>query len=300
MIDNGTGKYQEASEQFQQALTLEPTSDASYVGLGEAYEGLGRMDDAERTYQQAINLRSQDAACYNWLGLFYYHRARYSDAIRLFSQVVKISPDSYIGYSNLGGVYVDTADYLEAVPILSRSIAIRPTYQAYSNLGTAYFSQGRFADAVDSYERALKLDDRHYDVWGNLGDAYYWTPGRRDDSAKAYRHAITLATKQSEVNPTDAGVLGYIAQYHAMLGERALALDYIGRALRLDPQNTEVAFTAAMVYDQIGDIESTLTMLERSIRAGISLATVRATPNFSNLKSQPRFQDLFKSVAERN
>jgi serine/threonine-protein kinase len=295
LIDNGTGKYQEASEQFQKALALEPTSDASYVGLGAAYEGLGRMDAAERTFQQAINLRSQDATCYNWLGWFYYRHARYADAIRLFRQVVKIAPDSYIGYSNLGAAYIVTGDYADAIPIFSQSIAIRPTFQAYSNLGTAYFYQGRFADAVDSYERALKLDDRHFEVWGNLGDAYYWTPGRRDRSAPAYQHAIALATKQYEVNASDAVVLSDIAQYHAMLGEKEPALDFIGRALRLDPKNADVAFSAAIVYDQLGDIDSTFVTLKKALKGGVSGAMVLSTPNFSNLESQPRFLDLLKT-----
>jgi serine/threonine-protein kinase len=292
LIDNGTGKYQEAAEQFQKALALEPTSDASYIGLGTAYEGLGRLNDAERTYQQAISLRSQYSAGYNWLGAFYHRHARYADAIRLFSQVVKISPDSYIGYSNLGGAYVETGEYEHAIPILSHSIAIRPTYLAYSNLGTAYFFEGRFEDAVGSYEGALKFVDRHYDVWGNLGDAYYWAPGRRDMSAAAYRRAIALATKQFEVNPSDAVLLSYIAQYHAMLGEKQIALDGIERALHLDPKNAEVAFTAAIVYNQIGDVDSAFVMLKRAIAGGVSAATVHSTPNFSNLESQPRFRAL--------
>jgi serine/threonine-protein kinase len=294
LIDNGTGKYQEAAEQFQKALALEPTSDASYVGLGTAFEGLGRMSDAERTYQQAISLRSQYIAGYNWLGAFYHRHARYAEAIQLFSQVVRIAPDSYIGYSNLGGAYVETGDYEHAIPILSHSLAIRPTYLAYSNLGTAYFLEGRFEDAVRSYEGALNLDDRHYDVWGNLGDAYYWAPGRRDSSTAAYRRAIALATRQFEVNPSDAVLLSYIAQYRAMLGEKALALDGIGRALHLDPKSTEVAFTAAIVYNQIGDLDSTFVMLNKAMAGGVSAATVHSTPNFSKLESQPRFQALLE------
>jgi len=295
LIDNGTGKHLEAAQQFQKALAVEPTSDASYVGLGAAFEGLGQMDAAEKTYQQAINLRPQDSACYNWLGLFYYRRARYADAIRLFSQVVKVAPDSYIGYSNLGGAYVDTGDYRAAIPFLTRSIAIRPDYRAYSNLGTAYFNQAQFADAVASYERALKQDDRHYDVWGNLGDAYYWAPGKRDLSSPAYRQAIALATKQLDVNPNDADLLSYIAQYHAMLGEKEPALDCIARALRLDPKSAEVAFTAAIAYDQVGDVESALTFLKKAMAGGISAATVRATPNFANLQSEPRFRTLLNT-----
>jgi eukaryotic-like serine/threonine-protein kinase len=292
LIDNGTGKYQEAAGQFQKALTLEPTNDSAYEGLGAAYEGLGRLMDAERTYQQAISLRPQYAAGYNWLGAFYLRHARYADAVQAFSQVVRISPDSYIGYSNLGGAYVETGNYERATPVLSHSIAIQPSYFAYSNLGTAYFFQGRFGDAVRSFEGALKLDDRHYDVWGNLGDAYYWAPGRRDSSSAAYRRAIDLATKQFEVNPTDAVLLSYIAQYHAMLGEKQLALDGIGRALHLDPKSADVAFTAAIVYKQIGDLDSTFVMLKKAMAGGVSAATVHGTPNFSNLESQPRYRTL--------
>jgi tetratricopeptide (TPR) repeat protein/tRNA A-37 threonylcarbamoyl transferase component Bud32 len=295
LVDNGTGNFPEAAQQFRQALAMEPTSDASYIGLGAAYEGLGQRDAAEKTFQQAIRLRPQNAACYNWLGMFYYRQARYADAIRLFSQVVKISPDSYMGYNNLGAVYVDTGDYEQAIPTLSRSIAIRPDYRAYSNLGTAYFNEARYADAVNSYEQALKLDDRHYDVWGNLGDAYYFTPGRREASAAAYRRAIALATKQAEVNPHDASLLSYVAQYHAMLGEKEPAREGIARAVRLDPKSAEVAFTAAIVYNQIGDRESALNMLKKARVGGISAAALRATPNFANLQSEARFRALLNA-----
>jgi eukaryotic-like serine/threonine-protein kinase len=296
LIDNGTGKFQDATEQFQKALALEPTSEASYDGLGQAFEGLGRMDDAERTLQKAIGVRPQCVTCCNELRWFYFRRARYTDAIRLFRQVIKLSPYSHIGYSNLGAAYVDSGDYLDAVPILSHSIGIRPTYQAYSNLGTAYFNQAQFAEAVDSYEHALKLDDRHYDVWGNLGDAYYWTPGRRDSSGPAYRQAIALATKEYGVNPSDAALLSYIAQYHAMLGEKVLALDGIGRALRMSPKSADVCLSAAIVYNQLDDTASALAMLKRAVDGGVSVATVLSTPNFSNLEPDPRFKNLVKTL----
>jgi eukaryotic-like serine/threonine-protein kinase len=294
IVDNGTGRFQEAAEQFRKALTLEPARDNSFVGLGSAYEGLGQMDDAEQTYQKAIALHPQCTACYNNLGWFYYRRARFSDAIRLFSQVVEISPDSYIGYSNLGGTYVDAGNYAVAVPALLHSLAIRPTYQAYSNLGTAYFFQGKFAEAVDGYQRALQLNDRNYDVWGNLGDAYYWAPGRRAESAPAYRRAIALAMAQVQVNPNDAALLSYIAQYHAMLGEKSPALNYIGRALRLDPRSAEVALTAAIIYDQIGNVDSTFVMLSKAIKAGVPKSLIQSTPNFSNLAARARFRDLLQ------
>ncbi len=103
-----------------------------------------------------------------------------------------------------------------------------------------------------------------------------------------------MATRQLEVNPRDADVLSYIAQYHAMLGEKQPALDFIGRALRVGSQDPEVDFTAAIVYNQIGDRESSLALLKKAMRGGISVATVRATPNFANLASEARFRALMK------
>ena len=32
------------------------------------------------------------------------------------------------------------------------------------------------------YEKARALDDKDYLNWGNLGDALYWMPGRREES----------------------------------------------------------------------------------------------------------------------
>jgi eukaryotic-like serine/threonine-protein kinase len=181
------------------------------------------------------------------------------------------------------------------LPILKQSIAIRPTYEAYSNLGTAYFARGRFADAVSSYEQAVKLNDHIYDAWGNLGDAYYWAPHLREKAAGAYRQAVALALKEREVNPRDASLLGYIAQYYAMLGEKAPAMDYIRQALRLNPKGAETALSAATVYNQFGDSNSAVNMLKRAMQGGISPSTVRTDPEFSNLVAESRLRDLLRA-----
>jgi tetratricopeptide (TPR) repeat protein len=102
--------------------------------------------------------------------------------------------------------------------------------------------------------------------------------------------------KQYEVNPKDAALLSYIAQYHAMLGEREVGLAWIKRALRLDPRSADVSLSAAIVYNQVGDISSTLLMLERALKGGLSVATVLNTPNFSNLGSQPGFRELLRTA----
>jgi tetratricopeptide (TPR) repeat protein len=148
VVYNGTGKYEQAVEQFRRALDLEPTSDDAYRGLASAYESLGRTKEAEETYHRAITLRPQYWAGHSWLGAFYFRQGRYREAADMFEQVVKLAPDSFRGHSNLGAIYFAQGRYAEAIPMFERSVSIRPTAIAYSNLATAYFLLRRFSEAA--------------------------------------------------------------------------------------------------------------------------------------------------------
>lgn len=292
VVYNGTGRYEQAAEEFQRAAELDPSSDDALRGLGLADQRLGRLADAEANYQRAINLHPNYWADYNWLGSFYYTQARYDDAAKMFSQVVALAPDSERGYSNLGGVYLNLGRYTDAIPLFERSVAIRPTADAYSNLATAYFFQQRFAEAARTYEQAVKLSPVDYEVWGNLGDAYNWTPKEQSQAPPAYRKAITLANAALSVNPRDAAVLCDLALYHAMLREKDQAIAFLRRALALAPDNSDFLFKAAEIYNQFGMTEPAFTALQHSIKQGYSRFFVRDHPIFGNLKTDPRFRKL--------
>jgi serine/threonine-protein kinase len=291
----GTGHYNDAVVQFDGAVAGEPTNDDAYRGLADVYERLGKLADAEKTYRRAIELRPHYWAGYSWLGGFYYDHARYAEAAAMFSQVIALAPDSVLGYYDLGGVYVSQGRYADAIDMFQHSIAIRPNATAYSNLGTAYFYLQRYGDAAGAYEEAVKLSQTDYVVWWNLGDGYYWTPGKRAQAAGAYRQAISLAIKSVKVNPKDSYALGVLAYCHAMLGEKKLALDYLQAGLKLAPEDPEMRFKAALVYNQLADTRNTLGWLRKALASGLSVALVRDTPNFEALRSDSRFQDLVQA-----
>jgi serine/threonine protein kinase/tetratricopeptide (TPR) repeat protein len=292
VVYNGTGRYEQAAEEFRRASQLDPDSDDALRGLGLAYQSLGKLGDAEANYQRAISLHPNYWADYNWLGSFYYRQARYDDAARMFSQVVALAPDSERGYSNLGGVYLNLGRYTDAIPLFQRSVAIRPTADAYSNLATAYFFQQRFAESAHTYEQAVKLNPVDYELWGNLGDAYYWTPKEQLQAPQAYLKAISLANAALGVNPRDAVILCNLALYHAMLREKDPAIAFLRKALTLDPGNSDFLFKAAEVYNQFGMTEPAFAALQDSIKQGYSRFFARDHPIFGNWKTDPRFRNL--------
>ena len=294
MVENGTGQYEIAVKEFQQVLQSEPTSDAAYRGLALAYEKLGKLAEAEQTYRQAIAARPHYWAGYSWLGGFYFNRARYAEAAEMFRQVVALAPDSFRGYYNLGGVYVQQGRYAEAIGTLEHSVAIRPSATALSNLATAYYFQRLYDDAARTYEQAVKLDERNYELWWDLGDAYYWSPGKRDQATAAYQKSIALADQKLAVNPQDIRPLGIRAFCYAVSQNRRLALADLSAALTLAPGDAQLLYMAALIHLQMGEKDQSLDWLEKAVAAGYSPAIVRDTPNFDVLRSHPRFQNIGK------
>ncbi|MCL4523637.1 MAG: protein kinase [Acidobacteria bacterium] len=295
-IYNGTGNYAKAATEFQKALDGDPLSDDAYRGLAKAYEKLGKPVEAEQTFQKAISVRPHYHAGYTWLAIFYWRKGRLDEATKMFEQVTRLTPDSFQAHSNLGAIYVVQGKYNEGIKSFEQSIALRPTYEAYSNLATAYFNQRKFAEAAATYERSLALGigASEYVVWGNLGDAKYWTEGKRGESAAAYQKAVALAGEKLKVNPRDEYVLANLAYFHAMLGDRKAALDYLQRALAQAPKDADVQFKAALVQAQFGDKEKTLEWLKRAVAAGTSAPTVHDSPAFDSVRQTAEYQSLFK------
>jgi eukaryotic-like serine/threonine-protein kinase len=299
MVAQGTGKYEQAIAEFQKAAQSQPTQDAAVAGLAQAYQSLNRVEDAEQAYQAAIALRPTYWAGYNRLGTFYLRHGKLDKAGEMYTQVISLAPGSFIGYTNLGITRVQQGRYAEAIEPLERSVEIRKTGEATSNLATAYFQQKQYNEAAKFFEEAAALDPGNYELWGNLGDAYYWAQGMRDRSAGAYRKALSLGEGQRKINPRNANMLSYLASYYAMLGESRAAHEKVAEALRLMPRDPEVLYYAGLVYAQLAEKERAIEALQRAVTAGYSPSAVRDTPNFAALENDPRYRALTSTAASK-
>jgi tetratricopeptide (TPR) repeat protein/predicted Ser/Thr protein kinase len=101
-VYQGTGKYELAAAEYQQASKSEPTLDAVQTGLARAYESLNRLQEAEQSYKAVIALRPDYWARYNRLGIFYLRHGRLEEAAQMYTQVASLVPDSFVGFANLG------------------------------------------------------------------------------------------------------------------------------------------------------------------------------------------------------
>jgi serine/threonine-protein kinase len=259
-------------------------------GEADAFARLGNASAAEKAYQEAISLKSNYWGVYSWLGKFYSDQARYSDAIRQFKKVIELAPNNYRGYSNLGAMYVLEGKYAEALAPLNSSINIRPNFEAFNNLGNAYFQLRRYSEAAAAFRQGLNLDDSDWILWGNLADSLFWSGGQKVKARAAYENAIVRAEKKLEVNPKDAIVLAFLADYNAMNEHRSKAIEYIDDALTLAPEDGEVRLRAAIVYNHFGDTNRCLVTLQKAITLGYSTQVIWDTPDFDHLHNNSTFR----------
>jgi serine/threonine protein kinase/Flp pilus assembly protein TadD len=286
------GEYSEALREIKQALAVDPNDVRAILALGDTYDKLDKYSEADTAFKKAIALSPNYWSVYNWAGFFYFGRAHYSDAEAMFLKASDLAPGNQLVLENLGDAYLLEGRYQDAIDALQRSINLRPTMSAYSDLGAAYYYLHRYSEAIPSFEKAKQLDEKDYLNWGNLGDALYWSPSRRSEATTAYKRAIELAQERIKVNPKNATARAYVAEYSAMVGEQLTAKTELQRALDLAPNDPDLMFRAALVYNQFGDQRQTLDWLKKAIDAKYSLSTIRDTPDFEHLQADSEFKEL--------
>lgn len=295
MISTGTGNYDEAIQYFNDALSTDPTSADAYLGLAEAYEYTGDYDQAESIFKRAIRLKPDYWAGYNYLGAFYYRNSNYDKAKEQFRRVIEVTPNNYRGYMNLGSMHYFTEQLEEARAMYEKSLDLEKTYSAASNLGTLYYIEGRYPESAAMYETAIEINDGNYVLWGNLASAYYWSPGKRNQSFPVYERALELAEVQNEINPSNPDVIINMAGYEARLGNDNQARIYVRQALEYAPENATIMYLAGSAYEQIGDRSKALSWIKSALDVGYSKSDIVNQPELQELIRDPRFQEILKT-----
>jgi serine/threonine-protein kinase len=221
-------------------------------------------------------------------------QAAYDKAEAMATKATELDPDSYLAFNSLGATLVYEGKHDAAMQALQKSIAIRPSYAAYSNIAVAQFQLRHYKDSAASFQQALKLDDTNYQNWGSLGDAYYYG-GDTSSAMQAYRKAISLADQQLKVNPRDPSVLGDLASYYSMLGDRKNALSYLDHSLQLAHGDKELLFNAALVYNQLHETGPALEWLKKALDAGYSRAVAATAGPLDNLHDNPQYKALMQA-----
>ena len=292
MINTGTGKYEQAIQNFNNALSTDVMNSEAHRGLARAYEYNGNLEQAESAFKRAIRLKPDYWEGYNGLGRFYHRLSKYEMALEQFRKVIEIAPENHLGYVNAGSMYIYIGEIDEARKKFERSLEFHKSFEALANLGSIYYREGRYKDAALMYESALEIQERSAQLWGNLASAYYWIPGENEKAIQTYHKAIELAREELEINPNNPALIIRLAGYEAKVGNEAEALNYIQKAVEMAPDNTDVMYRAGVAYENLGERNEALLWIQKAIENGHSKSEIMNATELQDLIGDEKFQDV--------
>ena len=173
------GRVDEAIAHYNQALQIEPHLFEAHYGLAATWKQAGRLDEAIQQYRQAVEIRPDFAMARNDLGNTLLQTGKIQDAIGQFEQALRIDPACLEAHNNLGNSLVQAGDLTEAARQYRQALEIQPNYMlAHYNLGMLLAQQGKIDEAILHLERAHELAPDREDIRHSLDEVR--RVGRKD------------------------------------------------------------------------------------------------------------------------
>lgn len=291
---------QKGIEYFGQAIMRDQDYGLAYAGLADCYLLLNvynvtSADDsypkAEAAANRALSINSNLAEAHTSLAFVTYrYHLKWAEAEQHFKKALAMNPS----YATAHQWY---ASYLAAVGRLNEAVAEAKTAHELEP-----FSLTIYSDYIRNLYYAGRLDQAHSEALKllemdrNFPRAYYElglileAQGKLEEAIAAFRNAL----KSSPDNITALTALGHA---QAAAGKKGDATRVIARLRELSKQQYVSPFQMAVIYAGLDNRQMALDWLEKSREERFNwLPFLQVDPVFKNLRSEPRFLELSKSL----
>ncbi len=233
------GDYQNAVYLFKQAITQEPSEDAYYCNLGQAYCAQGYYEEAIESFTQAAQLGSSLFYSYRGMGLAYSGLEEYDKAIESFNQAIEAagSLDSscrldVVGYraeakTAIGDYTGALGDYNQ---LIEANYRLRDIYQL---TGDVYLLMDDVDQALHCYQECLNIDNRNYEGYLTMAEAL-----KKAEADEARQVVLNAALE----------VIPYEAEDWCYRGRVYLELDQIDEAFSAFEESYNKGYSQAGYY----------------------------------------------------
>lgn len=150
------GRREEALDQLEQAVGLNPNLVSPYFELASMYRNFANTD----------SVRGQEF---------------YEMAIATYEQIIAMQPDNAKAYQRLCEAYIQPGEHRRGQGYCEDAIAIDPNYaQAWRALGQAQYPQRNYEGAIESFENCVRLEsswameDQEIECYYIRGLAHYY------------------------------------------------------------------------------------------------------------------------------
>jgi len=282
---------------FNEAVAMDSTYAAAYVGLSDAYNMLMQysflpteegirlaLESAER----ALAFDSTQGQAYTSLAEVHFLGREWDKAEQAYRRAIALTPGSAIGHHFFGWFLSHMGRHDEAIAMLARARELDPlSAPIKGDLAGAYLHARRYDEAYAETERILAIAPGFQRAeW--LLVVLHVLSGEELDRAIAVATQLEDAPFVRLLLAHPLAAAGRKAEARALLEEDIAAM---GGPERLPRTGT---LLAATVYLELGDTVAAWDMLERTVAQGVGsgITNLVVWPFFDPLREDPRFVDL--------
>jgi tetratricopeptide (TPR) repeat protein len=238
--------FQQAISHFKVALQQSPEDGELVQLLGLSYYASGQLDQAIPLLEKIQSLLpSSEIDGSYFLGVCYLKTQQLEKARAAFARMFSAPPESPMAHLMLAKMMVHQQIEDKAIPELQKAIALDPRLpMAHFLLGEIYLYKSSPQLALEEFKKELEINPTVWLVYWRLGDAYARLE-KYGDAERVLKQAIWL-------NETFTGPYVLLGQIGLKKGDLELAVGFLERALKLDPNNYYAHYSLGRAYQQLG------------------------------------------------
>ncbi|MBN2348510.1 MAG: tetratricopeptide repeat protein [Bacteroidales bacterium] len=279
-----TSNFNDAIQQFTNALNLDPKYYKAYLDRALAFENLNQFESALEDYNRALVFENRDEE-------IYYNAARIAFQLKQFDLAKKnaeagleIKPKYLEALQLQTQILLALEDFDNALIAAKKSLVLKDNSLSYYYHGQVYEKLNNYAQAESDYKKAISKDKSFIDPYISLASLLIQL--NRPDEALEYSNAaisvdsrsmpaylvrsrvyvkkleypkaIDDISKNILINPDDAGMYLIRGKYYQEFTQHQNAINDFTKVIMLDEKNSEAYYKRAYSYEQIANFQAAI------------------------------------------
>lgn len=285
-----------ALDEFNRAISLDPTYAPAYAGLADTYSLAGllyslppreALPRAEAAAKKALELDDGLADAHAALGYIeLVYDLDWVASNREFYRALSLNPNDAVAYECVAVRLAALGRGDEAIAAMRRALECDPlSPEINAGLGWVMYFARKYDQAIKQLDNTLELNPEFGTARLFLGQAYEQT-GQYDQAIAQFQKLKT----DSQLLPT---ALAALAHAYAVAGRTGAARKTLEETKALSRRTPLAPSFLVPVYVVLGQKAEAFANLEKAFEERDSfLIYVNVDPRYDSLRSDPRFQDL--------